>query len=332
MAMDPTSFRQLTTRRGINYSYFVSTGQSSSPTLLLLHGFPSTAYDWHLQVQFFAKEGYGIIAPDLLGSGKTDKPLDPLLYKQSEMSKDIIDILDAENVEKAIAIGHDWGCALVSRLANYFPERFIAFAFLAVGYMPPSVPFDYEAALAITKQILGYEAYGYWEFFVRDEEADQIIKDHWESFLTLSYPSDPTIWRTHLCPRGGIKAHLLSGDIAPSPSYLTETDKKAISTAILSGGLKGAFNWYRIMLDGITDSDDKQISESRQTITQPVFFGAANRDYVCVPALALARMKEFCPDLTVKEFDLGHWVQLEAPEEVNRELAAWIQGVTKAKL
>ncbi|KZS99628.1 alpha/beta-hydrolase [Laetiporus sulphureus 93-53] len=306
MAMDPTSLKQLKTRRGINYSYFVSTGQPSSLTLLLLHGFPSTAYDWHLQ------------------------PLDPLLYKQSEMSKDIIDILDAEDVEKAIAIGHDWGCALVSRLANYFPERFIAFAFLAVGYMPPSVPFDYEAALAITKQILGYEAYGYWEFFVRDEEADQIIKDHWESFLTLSYPSDPTIWRTHLCPRGGIKAHLLSGDIAPSPSYLTET--ATISTAILSGGLKGAFNWYRIMLDGITDSDDKQISESRQTITQPVFFGAANRDYVCVPALALARMKEFCPDLTVKEFDLGHWVQLEAPDEVNCELAAWIQGVTKAKL
>ncbi|KZS99619.1 epoxide hydrolase [Laetiporus sulphureus 93-53] len=296
MAMDPTSLKQLKTRRGINYSYFVSTGQPSSLTLLLLHGFPSTAYDWHLQ------------------------PLDPLLYKQSEMSKDIIDILDAEDVEKAIAIGHDWGCALVSRLANYFPERFLAFAFLA-------------AALAGTKQVLGYEAYGYWEFFVRDEEADRIIKDHWESFFSLLYPSDPgSIWRTHLCPRGGIKAYLLSGDIAPSPSYLTETDKNAISTAVLTSGLKGAFNWYRIMLDGIADSDDKQIPESRRTITQPVFFGAAKRDYVCVPALALARMKEFCPDLTVKEFDLGHWVQLEAPDEVNCELAAWIQGVTKAKL
>ena len=48
------------------------------------------------------------IAPDMLGYGGTDKPTETTLYKHSAMCADMIDILDAESVGKAIAIGHDW--------------------------------------------------------------------------------------------------------------------------------------------------------------------------------------------------------------------------------
>lgn len=59
-------------------------------------------------VPYFEERGYGIIAPDMLGYGGTDKPTEPAAYKGTLMAKDMVDILDAENVEKAIAIGHDW--------------------------------------------------------------------------------------------------------------------------------------------------------------------------------------------------------------------------------
>lgn len=57
---------------------------------------------------FFKERGFGLIVPDLLGYGGTDKPTDVKDYKYSAMSADMIDIMNAENVEKVVAIGHDW--------------------------------------------------------------------------------------------------------------------------------------------------------------------------------------------------------------------------------
>lgn len=55
------------------------------------------------------------------------------------------------------------GSVLVSRLASYYPERFKAYAFLAIGYSATFAGFEYEAFLASIKQAVGYETYGYWE-------------------------------------------------------------------------------------------------------------------------------------------------------------------------
>lgn len=44
----------------------------------------------------------------MLGYGGTDKPLDASLYRIKLMAKDLSDILDAENLDKVIVIGHDW--------------------------------------------------------------------------------------------------------------------------------------------------------------------------------------------------------------------------------
>lgn len=43
----------------------------------------------------------------MLGYGGTDKPTEPKMYRHNLVCKDIIEILDAEKVEKSVAIGHD---------------------------------------------------------------------------------------------------------------------------------------------------------------------------------------------------------------------------------
>lgn len=106
--MDPTHYNDFITSRGLNYHYYTSPAKDTKPTILLLHGFPSIAYDWCNQVSFFKKEGYGIIAPDMLGYGGTAKPTDPEAYRAPLICKDIVDILDAEKLSEVIVIGHDW--------------------------------------------------------------------------------------------------------------------------------------------------------------------------------------------------------------------------------
>jgi soluble epoxide hydrolase/lipid-phosphate phosphatase len=107
-AMDTSSYKDHTTSRGIKYHYFFSIAGEGKPTLLFLHGFPSTSYDWHKQVAYFQPRGYGLVVPDMLGYGGTDKPHDKKDYLYSLTSKDLTEILDAEGLEKVIAIGHDW--------------------------------------------------------------------------------------------------------------------------------------------------------------------------------------------------------------------------------
>jgi soluble epoxide hydrolase/lipid-phosphate phosphatase len=106
--MDTSLYKNYTTTRGIKYRYFFSHAQESKLTLLFAHGFPSTSYDWHKQVAYFQPLGYGLVVPDMLGYGGTDKPLDKKEYLHSLMTKDVTEILDAEGLDKVVAIGHDW--------------------------------------------------------------------------------------------------------------------------------------------------------------------------------------------------------------------------------
>jgi len=57
---------------------------------------------------FFQEKGYGLIVPDLLGYGGTAKPANVEADLSRLIVKDIVDILDAERIQKVIEFGNDW--------------------------------------------------------------------------------------------------------------------------------------------------------------------------------------------------------------------------------
>lgn len=116
--MNVSLYKQAVTSRGLKYSYYFCPAQGTKPTLLFLHGFPSTSYDWRQQVAFFQPKGYGIIVPDMLGYGGTDKPDALEAYTPSLMVKDIIDVLDAEKVDMVVSVSHDWYSTTLSWLMH----------------------------------------------------------------------------------------------------------------------------------------------------------------------------------------------------------------------
>lgn len=94
---------------GTTYGYVhVAPSNTTNPTFLLLHGYPSSSYDWRHQINGLRKAGFGVIAPDLLGYGDTDKPSDFEAYRMKTMSGHMVELLDIENVNRAVAVGHDW--------------------------------------------------------------------------------------------------------------------------------------------------------------------------------------------------------------------------------
>ncbi|KAJ7160631.1 hypothetical protein C8R43DRAFT_1124095 [Mycena crocata] len=74
--MDPAAYQNIVTPRGFDYHYFFNPPTASKPTLVV----------------FFVKHGYGVLAPDLLGYGGTDKPSELAAYAKSLVLADIIDI------------------------------------------------------------------------------------------------------------------------------------------------------------------------------------------------------------------------------------------------
>lgn len=62
-------------------------------------------------------------------------------------------------------------------MANYFPERVSAYAFLALSYFDPWPDMDFEQFLESAVNLAGYELFGYWSFFSEDD-ADATIQAH----------------------------------------------------------------------------------------------------------------------------------------------------------
>ena len=110
--MDTSLYKTTSVRRGHTYRYYfsppASASQQQKPVLLFLHGFPSTSADWARQVAHLEPLGYGIVVPDCLGYGGSSKPADYKEYRHKLLSQDFVEILDAEGIQSAIAIGHDW--------------------------------------------------------------------------------------------------------------------------------------------------------------------------------------------------------------------------------
>ncbi|KAF8647910.1 hypothetical protein AX16_006442 [Volvariella volvacea WC 439] len=325
--MDPSHFKRLTTSRGTQYHYYCSPPKQDKPCLLLLHGFPSFAIDWRYQVAYFKGLGYGLVVPDMLGYGGTDKPTTPASYASSLICRDLIDILDAEGAHRVIAIGHDWGAKVVSRLANRFHGRFHGFAFLALGYTPPQPAVKYEDRLAMAQKTFGRDVIGYWSFFSGDG-TPELIKQNLDSFISLLLADDKALWIDHLCPSGAFKVWIEANRRTACGSLLSEKELAEYKTMLKNNGLAAPTCWYKIMTEGIEAKDDESIPVNNYAIARPVFFGGAKQDYVALSPLGKATTERFCSNATIREFDAGHWLLWEVKDELNKELQSWIDSIS----
>ena len=104
---------------------YAEAGKSDGPVVILLHGWP---YDIHSYVDvapLLAKAGYRVIVPYLRGYGTT-RFLSSATFRnaqQSVVALDIIALMDALKIEKAILGGYDWGARTADIIAAIFPER-----------------------------------------------------------------------------------------------------------------------------------------------------------------------------------------------------------------
>jgi pimeloyl-ACP methyl ester carboxylesterase len=112
----------------------------SGPPLLLLHGWPQHWWCWRHVMPELARH-HRVLAPDLRGFGWSDAP--PGSYAKATFAADVLALLDAEGIDRAPIIGHDWGGYTAFLLALEHPER--VQRLLALDIVPPWPQFSLPA-------------------------------------------------------------------------------------------------------------------------------------------------------------------------------------------
>lgn len=333
--MDSWLYKHTVTSRGVRYHYYFSPAQPAKPTLLLCHGFPSTSRDWRQLAPRLQAYGYGVLAPDMLGYGATDKPTDPAAYVPSALCRDMVDIVDAEGLGAVVAVGHDWGCIVVARLASHYPERCLAYVFLATPFLPVVPPMEFETFLELQKAEYGQAKCGYWLFF-SEPDAHIVIQEHMDSFISLLFPHDPTDWQTRLIEAGALKKNLLEDYAAPRPQYMSEEDLIHFRKTFERNGFAAPTCWYKVMTSQLAAKDDQQIPPERMfpPASAPIFFAAVSKDYICTPEIGRIIFGNDTfrnHSVTTTEYDADHWFILSHADQVARDLESWIESAVSGK-
>jgi haloalkane dehalogenase len=115
--------------------HYVDEGPADSTPVLLLHGVPAWSYLYRHMIQRIASTGVRVIAPDLIGFGKSDKPLlkkDHSYTAHTRWIKKFIELLD---LKKILLFAHDWGSLIGLRIAAEVPDRF-AGIIISNGMLP----------------------------------------------------------------------------------------------------------------------------------------------------------------------------------------------------
>ncbi len=103
---------------------YVDAGPADGPVLLLLHGEPTWSYLYRRMIPPLVDAGFRCVAPDLIGFGRSDKPVERSAYSYAGHVAWLIGFLDAIALPPATLFAQDWGGLIGLRAAAENPDRF----------------------------------------------------------------------------------------------------------------------------------------------------------------------------------------------------------------
>lgn len=104
--------------------HYIDEGPRDAPTVLMLHGEPTWSFLYRKLIPVFVQAGLRAIAPDLVGFGRSDKPVDRSDYTYQRHVDWVTDWLDRMQLDRVTLVGQDWGSLIGLRVAMWRQDRF----------------------------------------------------------------------------------------------------------------------------------------------------------------------------------------------------------------
>ena len=310
----PSARRIRLPERGLTLSVHEA-GQG--PAVVLCHGFPELAYSWRHQVRALADAGFRVIAPDQRGYGGSDAPEAVEAYGMEHLTGDLVALLDALGIERAVFAGHDMGGFVAWAMPVMHPERTAG----VIGVNTPYVPFPTTAQL---RKAFSEDEKLYILWFQQPGVAEGTLDRHprlvFEKLMVRGAPRR-SLTQQGQAGRGFNPFRRLETLPQLGAPLLSAAEIDVYEKAYAARGFRGSINWYRN-----ADRNAARFPDvSTKPISLPCLMITAQWDEALPPEMA-KHMPQVCSDLEMHMIrECGHWTQQEKPEELNRLMVDWLQ-------
>ena len=289
-AIDDSISTEFVLANGLRFEVDMCGDQSSKKLAICLHGFPEHSVSWRNQLPMLAALGYKAWAPNMRGYGNSSMPPDKKVYAIENLLADVAALIDAAECDETILLAHDWGAVI----AWYFAIREVRpLSKLVICNVP------HPAAAA--------ENAGWSQ-----------LKKSWY-ILFFQIPGLPE-WL--ISQRGPAVGQAIQDSSSRPEMYSSDVLALYSQNAVRSGGLKAMINYYRQLIFGGGAKRQKDLGFP--IIQTPTLMCWGEDD------LALTKETTYGTDKWVKDFTIrylpriSHWVQQDAPVEVNAMIKAFI--------
>lgn len=277
--------------------------------VVLCHGWPEIAYSWRHQIPPLAEAGYHVIAPNQRGYAGSSRPDDVTSYDITQLTGDLIGLLDHYGYDDAVFVGHDWGAILVWNLAMMHRERVAGVINLSVPFMERG-PTEW---VGFWEQMLGPDFY-IVHFNRQPGVADAVFAEDPRRFLANMYRTK--VWQDPpQLPPGMPLLHMARLAEPPGEPLMTDAELDVFVRAFETSGFTGGLNWYRNL-----SRNWEIIGDYEQLVPQPALMIHGQFDMVPMSPTLEASV----PLVEIESVPCGHWIQQELPEETNRLLLGWL--------
>ncbi len=314
-------------------THYLAAGPADGPLMILVHGWPELSLSWRHQLPVFAGLGFRVVAPDMRGYGQSTSYRTHAAYAQKEVVQDMIELIDHLGFERAIWVGHDWGCATVWSLARLHADRCDAVVNLCVpGF---ALEEGLESVRDSIDRTLYPEAeypYGQWEYMKFYEENFERATSVFDAdpyatarlLFRKGSPEDAGKPATTAMVRrnGGWFGPLdAAPDVPRDADVVDEADLEQYAESLRRNSFFGPDSYYMNH-----QANAQLLADAATRITMPVLFLHARYDYVCETMVSrLAEpMRERCTDLLERVINSGHWMAQEQPRAVNAAIVNWL--------
>lgn len=120
---------------GLRGHYLDEGDRNADEVFLLLHGEPSWSFLYRKMIPVFANAGARVVAPDWLGFGRSDKPVDDAVYSFEFHRNYMLALIEHLNLSNITLVVQDWGGVLGLTLPMQMPDRFKRLLIMNTGLM-----------------------------------------------------------------------------------------------------------------------------------------------------------------------------------------------------
>lgn len=289
--------------------HYVDEGRRDSPPILCVHGQPTWSYLYRKMIPVFLAAGRRVIAPDLVGFGRSDKPARVTDYSYARHVAWLRAFVESLDLHGITLICQDWGGLVGLRVVAEAPERFARVITSNTG-LPDAKGIPESAAPALRALYAGLPVpetmLDVMKGFARAGEGGAPAFMYWQKHCAESAQFTPEAVMRAMCPKLGEAE--IAAYAAPFPDERFRAGARRFPTLV------------PIMPDDVAIPDNRRAWESLRHFTKP--FLTAFTDGDPVTAGLHARFQEEVPGAKGQPHTTirgaGHFVQEDAGEELAR--------------